>query len=203
MLIDIFKTSIYKTEIKKPEYIKWFKKALAYEKKKNKPGVQISNVGGYQTTNYTGIHNQEINKEVFLRSAHDMCEELKPKQVFTVSLHSWWINENSFGNYNFLHNHYNDKRPSVLSGVYYIEAPINSGRLMFQNQDVTKVNDENNKYFDNEITWSKYFIVPKKYDLILFSPGTLHMVEPNMSKQKRISVSFNIQALPVEKKPTK
>jgi len=200
MLIDIFKTSIYKTEIENNDYIKWFKKALTYEKKINKKEAIISNVGGYQSTNHQGITNTDINREVFLRPAHAFCELLSPKKNFKVALHSWWMNENSFGHYNSLHNHHNVDDPILLSGIYYIEVPEKSGRLYLQTPNFAgNFPASTEDYFADPIAWGSYFITPKKYDLILFPPGVYHMVEPNMSKQKRFSVAFNIKALPIEK----
>tara|TARA_R100001224_G_C4008281_1_gene145238 strand:- start:439 stop:1062 length:624 start_codon:yes stop_codon:yes gene_type:complete len=204
VLIDIFKTSIYKTEIESKDYIKWFKKALTYEKKINKKGTTISNVGGYQSTNYQGITNQDINREVFLKPAHSFCELLSPKKIFKLALHSWWMNENSFGHYNSLHNHHNVNDPILLSGIYYIEVPEKSGRLYLQTPNFAGNFPASTKdHFSDPITWGSYFIIPKKYDLILFPPGVYHMVEPNMSKQKRFSVAFNVQALPIEDNKSK
>jgi uncharacterized protein (TIGR02466 family) len=204
MLIDIFKTSMYKTEIDNDDYIKWFKKALVHEKKINKKGTKISNVGGYQSTNYQGITNQDINREVFLRPAHAFCELLSPKKIFKVALHSWWMNENSFGDYNSMHNHQNVDSPILLSGIYYINVPENSGRLYLQNSNlVGNFPEKLKEYFNDPIGWGSYFVVPKKYDLILFPPGVYHMVEPNMSKQKRFSIAFNVQVLPMEDNKSK
>ena len=195
MIQDIFKTSIYKTQLKNPKYIKYFKDALAYEKKKNKEGSQITNVGGYQSTTYTGLKNKKINQEVFLKPAYDFCNLLHPKNLFRICLQSWWMNENSYGDYNSFHRHTTPTNRVILSGIYYIEAPKDCGRLVFQNFDGGKFNDPNLKYFNDPNFWSVYYEEPQQYDLIIFPPAVMHMVEPNRSKKKRISVAFNIATL--------
>ena len=199
MITDIFKTSLYNVQIKKEKYVKYFLNILKKEKKTNKKGVLISNKGGYQTFNFRGMDNKEVNREVFLKPAHAFCSKLNPREntSFKIYTHSWWINENNFGDYNELHNHYINEDNLVLTGIYYLETPKESGDLIFQNQDFNKFNDSNFKLFKDANFHARYVWKPKKYDLLLFSPSQFHMVEPNRSKKSRISVAFNIGLLNV------
>jgi uncharacterized protein (TIGR02466 family) len=199
MITDIFKTSLYNVQIKKEKYVKYFLNNLKKEKKTNKKGVSISNKGGYQTFNFRGMDNKEVNREVFLKPAHAFCSKLNPREntSFKIYTHSWWINENNFGDYNELHNHYINEDHLVLTGIYYLETPKESGDLIFQNQDFNKFNDSNFKLFKDANFHARYVWKPKKYDLLLFSPSQFHMVEPNRSKKSRISVAFNIGLLNV------
>ena len=144
---------------------------------------------------------KELFKEltVFLKPAHAFCSKLNPREntSFKIYTHSWWINENNFGDYNELHNHYINEDHLVLTGIYYLETPKESGDLIFQNQDFNKFNDSNFKLFKDANFHARYVWKPKKYDLLLFSPSQFHMVEPNRSKKSRISVAFNIGLLNV------
>ena len=145
MITDIFKTSLYNVQIKKEKYVKYFLNILKKEKRTNKKGVLISNKGGYQTFNFRGMDNKEVNREVFLKPAHAFCSKLNPREntSFKIYTHSWWINENNFGDYNELHNHYINEDHLVLTGIYYLETPKESGDLIFQNQDFNKFNVRN------------------------------------------------------------
>ena len=75
MITDIFKTSLYNVQIKKEKYVKYFLNILKKEKRTNKKGVLISNKGGYQTFNFRGMDNKEVNREVFLKPAHAFCSK--------------------------------------------------------------------------------------------------------------------------------
>ena len=196
MITDIFKTSIYTTQIKNDKYVNFFKKILKDQKRINKTGEKISNEGGYQTFNFKPLREPEICEEVFLKPSKAFCDKLNPrKKQYKIYNHSWWINENKLGDYNSLHNHSDPTKNIILSGIYYIETPKDSGRLVFLDSDYGKYSDNNFDYFDNPNFFAKYVFIPKKYDLILFPPGALHMVEPSKSKKSRISVAFNIGIL--------
>jgi uncharacterized protein (TIGR02466 family) len=81
----------------------------------------------------------------------------------------------------------------MISGVYYLEVPINSGAILFENGDNCKLLNENFSLFDDPNFYCEYKIQPKKFDLLLFFSETMHSVEPNFSNEDRISVSFNIK----------
>lgn len=87
-----------------------------------------------------------------------------------------WLNVNYYGGYNTLHNH-SAKQPekyvNIVSGVYYVKVPKDSGRIIFY---------ENG----NEIPVS-----PVDNQLILFDNNLYHAVEPNLSEEVRISIAFN------------
>jgi len=196
MITDIFKTSVYTTQVKNDSHVNFFKQILKNQKKINKKGVNISNEGGYQTYNFKSLNEVDICNDVFLKSSKEFCEKLNPKNnKHQIYNHSWWINENKLGDYNSLHNHVDPSQNIILSGVYYLEVPKDSGRLVFLNNDYGRFQGSGLDYFDNSNFYSKYIFMPQKYDLILFPPGALHMAEPNKNKKPRISVAFNIGIL--------
>jgi uncharacterized protein (TIGR02466 family) len=195
MFLDIFRTSIYKTSIKNDSFIKYFKNILSKEKKQNK-GKQISNVGGFQSNYFYNIDNRDILYNVFLEPSHKFVSILNPINDIKIALHSWWINENKLSDYNTIHNHSNLEVKNIISGVYYIEAPKDCGRLVIQNMDPSKFNDHYYlKYFDDNNFHGKYYIEPQKYDLILFNSESFHYVESGKAKDPRISVAFNIKII--------
>jgi hypothetical protein len=60
MIIDIFKTSIYKTSLENKEYIDYFYNIIDEQKKLNNSNY-ISNVGGFQTKSFNTINNKNLN----------------------------------------------------------------------------------------------------------------------------------------------
>lgn len=83
----------------------------------------------------------------------------------------FWLNAMSTGDVTTAHTH--DDDDELLSCVYYIKVPENSGDLILT---------ENNK---NTI------IKPEEGSFVFFSPDTLHEVSKNQSGQSRLSIAFN------------
>jgi len=182
MIIDIFKTSIYKTSIKNIDYKNYFIELLNNEKKLNN-GNFISNVGGFQSKSLD-IIDENIIENLFVKPT---LEYIKPfNRNYKIELSNFWINCNNKNDYNLMHSHHG----ANISGVYYIQVPENSGRIIFQNGDLTKMCSINQ--FDDINFHARYFVPVNEYDLILFSADTLHFTEPNRSNDERISVAFNL-----------
>jgi uncharacterized protein (TIGR02466 family) len=187
--IDIFKTTIFKKNINNDLYKSFFLNLLKKEQN-NKNNNIVSNVGGFQTKSFI-LKNKNIQENLFLKNAAEFAKILNNKIELKLQLQAFWVNCNNENDYNLLHNHYNCN----ISGVYYIKVPKNSGRLVFQNGDLTKLNSNNYDYFNNPNFYSRYFCEVKENDLYLFTSETLHYVEPNKSNEERISVAFNIKII--------
>jgi uncharacterized protein (TIGR02466 family) len=72
-----------------------------------------------------------------------------------------------------------------LSGVYYVQIPKNSGRLVFE---------YNINQFQNYLSW----IEPVVGNFIIF-PSTLnHYVTKNLGDECRVSISFNVINVPLK-----
>ena len=85
---------------------------------------------------------------------------------------AFWFNEMRPGDVTTLHTH-NDGE-ELLSGVYYILVPEDSGDIIF--------------HVDGQTT----AVTPAEGDLFLFSPALPHEVGENCSRSMRLSVAFNI-----------
>jgi len=164
--------------------IKKYKKEILNIKMKSK-GRVVSNYGGWQSDefktvskNFTDLFNKinehikEIEKNLFL------LKELR--------LHSLWCNINGLGSFNRPHSH----PGSVVSGVYYVSIPKNSGSIVFLNRDLDSFYNKNVKNY-NEYNSTIWKINPKENECILFPSYLEHYVEPNLNKKERISISFN------------
>ena len=105
-----------------------------------------------------------------------------------------WINKTDKSEYIDKHSHPN----SIISGVYYVSttpkcAPIIFSKphlysnITFQNIQLAYSGDNKNQY-----NTDYYGVNPLPGELLMFPSWLEHYVSPNMSKQKRISISFNI-----------
>ena len=93
------------------------------------------------------------------------------------------------GGYNAPHIHPN----SLFSGVYYIKAPENSGDLVCNDpRPGVQLNMPTRKEGKpSKNLWREVHLKPVEGRIIIFPFYLWHNVEPNLSNDIRISVSFN------------
>ncbi|MDH3379733.1 MAG: 2OG-Fe(II) oxygenase family protein [Gammaproteobacteria bacterium] len=111
------------------------------------------------------------------------------------SLHGW-ANINRFGDYHDLHNHPH----SYLSGTYYVSVPehmeeletradVRPGRITFYDPrgavNMTAIRNDPN-------IEAEYTVNPVPGMIMLWPAFLHHFVHPNLSKQHRISISYNV-----------
>lgn len=160
-----------------------------YKVKEEKPGVNISNRGGWHSgeliTPIPSALEQLFNElTVFVNDV--------PQRYMGTSnliLGNWWININGKYDYNEQHDHQN----SVLSGTYYVQVPEeNMGNLMLHRGD-------NAEFFltskvEREQTMANAMTIPcpvKESMFYLFPSWVKHSVERNNTDSERISIAFN------------
>ena len=97
MIIDIFKTTIYKTSVHNVDYYNYFINLLNNSFVK-KEGKIISNKGGFQTNNFIFDLNNSENKNIvdnlFINPVSNFISNFKPKKEITISSCDFWINKN-------------------------------------------------------------------------------------------------------------
>jgi uncharacterized protein (TIGR02466 family) len=183
--IDIFKQSIIIDHYFNDELDKNLIKILDEEEKNNK-GVIRSNQGGFQTD----FINDRFIQESFLKKSIQLLSiyfESKKKNI-KVEIKGLWINKNLKNDYNSIHVHPN----SSFSGVYYLKIVDKGGELVFSNNDVSSIFNENSLFFKNPEFEDIFIVTPQKNNFILFPSHLQHYVKPNQTEESRISVSFNI-----------
>ena len=84
---------------------------------------------------------------------------------------------------------------SIFSGVFYIKVPDRCGRLVLEDPSA-QLMQSFLKYWHLEVEWNQYTsmvwnVSPDPGDLVIFPSWMSHYVEPNMSDEDRISISFN------------
>ena len=84
----------------------------------------------------------------------------------------FWFNAMDAGQRTSLHHH--DENDELLSAVYYIRVPADSGDLVLHDDDRT------------------VRIQPQEGKLVMFAPGVLHEVTTYCGKELRLSVAMNV-----------
>ena len=129
---------------------------------------------------------QPLVNELFIMMRDIWKEEWLDREPL---LGNMWANINPPGGYNAPHIHPN----SLFSGVYYIKVPKESGNLVCNdprpgvqlNMPVRK------KGTPPKELWRECHLEPVEGRIIMFPFYLWHCVEPNLSNDIRISVSFN------------
>ena len=181
-LIELFKVPLFGS-ILDLDITSIEKYCLDYQNKDE--GRILSNVGGYQSKEVRILPLiRELNKNLnILADTHGIDDEL------TVG--NMWININQFKDYNGAHVHPN----ALFSGVYYVKAPDKCGNIIFEHpaQDVMNYTyDATNLKEYNQYNSITYWREAKENLLYIFPAWLKHSVAPNLSNEKRISISFNI-----------
>jgi len=107
-----------------------------------------------------------------------------------------WANVNRFGDYHDLHNH----PRAYLSGTYYVRMPaghenvatrkdVRPGRITLYDPRgaVNMTAIKGDPYIESE-----YTIDPRPGMILLWPAFVNHFVHPNLSKEPRVSVSYNV-----------
>lgn len=164
-------------------------KEYCLETRRQKPGVTISNRGGWHSAELLYPIPQELEKlfndlNVFVNDVG-----FRYTGINNLRVGNFWININGHHDYNQLHDHQN----SVLSGVYYVSVPNeNMGDLVLHRGDnaeffyTSKVKRE--QTMSNALSVNK---PAKESTFYLFPSWIKHHVERNESHEERISIAFN------------
>ena len=186
MISDIFKTSIYTSVFDHLDNEAMVKHCIDY--KRDNPSVEISNDGGYQSEALSGIHLplNELFKDIDY-TCNAYCQRLGMKMPTKID--NLWININPPGSYNIEHRH----PLSLISGVFYLSVPKDSGGLVFTNPI-----DKFDMFFgknvvDNYTPYNSacHEFKPVNNELVLFPSFLSHRVMTNKSDENRISLAFN------------
>lgn len=164
----------------------------ANELKDSSDGRIVSNKKGWQSND---LNHDDFELKELISEIKERIFVLLESQEFETNffLDNIWMNINSTHAYNEIHIHPN----SLLSGVFYVKVPKNSGRIVFVNPNFSissflwKTSIKKLNGFNSQ----KWKIDPKENMLLIFPSWLHHYVEPNDSNENRISISFNIGIL--------
>lgn len=193
-LISIYSIPLWQSEYPKfDEQQEALLKAVADYKEKN-PSVEKTNIAGYQSPDTLHHEVEELYPlfEHLCQMAFKACSDLDFIDC-DIALTSAWLNVNDTRQcMNSEHVH-----GDVFSGVFYLKAPEESGKLVLRNPSINrmwsgcKLAEQKNQFTGESIR-----IEPVEGNIILFPSYLPHFVETNNHDEERISISFNLIALP-------
>tara|TARA_B100001989_G_C24338145_1_gene363610 strand:- start:76 stop:675 length:600 start_codon:yes stop_codon:yes gene_type:complete len=190
--INVFPTIIHQFDVNGFDDIQNQLIDYAYEfKNKNPEGVKVSNYGGWQSPNFD-VNDENDLLQSFIINCLSNFPNIDKSINFDVDA---WININKPGDYNTKHHHPN----CHLSGVLWVKAPEECGRIQFQSpvefQTYTEVQSYTEEFKNSNNYFHTYYFSPIEGRILVFPSHLQHEVLENKSNEDRISVSFNIDLI--------
>ena len=155
------------------DYVHWQRDnpaiLAAFRTLKSEKALSGSHSFGGRWENLTVSRNAVPALEPVLRYVQQRAAdvlEIKPEQLQT----GFWFNETHPGQSTAPHSH--DEFDELLSGVYYVQVPRNSGDLCLGEDGLR--------------------IRPREGGLVFFDPALVHRVDEHRGKGMRLSIGLNI-----------
>jgi len=159
------------------------------------PGELLTTFYKDKSRNFLGTLNDQPLLNYINEHSREYLKLLGYNQRSYLEVTSW-LQLNQPGSYFVRHDHYG----ALMSGVFYIEVPENSGDIVFHNPletrrmtdtFFTKIKIEENSYNFNHVVYK-----PIVGELLMFESWLHHTVQQNQSDSNRISIGINIWAGP-------
>ena len=189
-----FSTPVWINEINNYENLNSELKDFIYkEKEKNPKGTKKSNVIGWHSNDFDLKDERlknfvgEISKNIG-GAINDMGWDLET-QIAKIT--SMWAIINNKDAFNEKHHHGN----SALSAAYYVKADKNAGNIIFFDPRQANVFYHPYSKEVNNINAQVQSVTPKAGTLVLFPSYLEHKVNPNLSDEERIVISFNVSLI--------
>ncbi len=156
-------------------------------------GRTVSNQGGFQSNDI--MDPPEVLEPLYNKITNfgnELCERIG---IAPVVLYNMWVNVNRYRDFNWPHSH----NQAIISGVYYVKTPENSGKIAVRDPRAGFTIQWGSRFADKiHDLYNQNMIIEldvKERDLIIF-PGFLdHFVKPSTSDEERISISFDIDCI--------
>tara|TARA_B100000989_G_scaffold219710_1_gene167618 strand:+ start:4052 stop:4648 length:597 start_codon:yes stop_codon:yes gene_type:complete len=171
-------------------------KILSYIKNmqdEDKEGIIKSNIKGWHSKDFN-LKNPKVVDFINYISPYinkviqDMDWDVNNQ---LVKISNMWAVINIGGASNARHHHGN----SAISAAYYVRAPKNCGEIVFYDPRPAPVFSHPRASGPNTFNAMVNSINPIEGGLVLFPSYLDHSVNPNLSNEERIVVSFNISLL--------
>jgi uncharacterized protein (TIGR02466 family) len=154
-------------------------------------GRRMSNRGGWQSNDFYYRDIVDTPLQVFFKQIEHSINEVQldlgiQRRLFIGNM---WININNLNNSNVTHAHPN----SSISGVFYLTK--NNSNIVF-----TRSLDINKHHLDwigsngkTPLSVTDVSYTPQQGQYLFFPSWLQHRVEPNPTKEDRISIAFNFE----------
>jgi len=127
--------------------------------------------GGKSSFEVWGKLHEQLPSDVIGMLGARIIKVLKNKYKFI----DMWTNLHRPQAYTARHNHFTVEHPILLSGAYYLKKPKNSGNIVFDEEGVVDIQENDLLIFHQ------------------FKDRGYHWTERNNSKDDRIVISFNME----------
>jgi uncharacterized protein (TIGR02466 family) len=195
---DWFPTPIWHFTIDDPQHLNSILlQEVKTEQEGDREGQTISNILGWHSSN--NLHKRDTFQDfnqIILANTQEIASFMGwDLRQFSLYITTCWAVVNGKMASNSVHNHPN----SILSGVYYLQAPENSGSIYFSDpRPASRMLVPPVAEF-NIWNFPKVSYKPYVGTMLMFPSWLMHGVEMNMSDEVRISLSFNIGMSPLVK----
>ena len=171
-----------------------------YGLKKNDPeGINRSNMLGWHSK-MIDISSSPAHINFFNKISSNLIKVAKDlswdRKNFDYKITNTWAIINPPMACNQSHIHSNN----LISAAYYVKFPKNAGRFIAEDPREVALYYHASYEKPNALNEQNVIIEPKTGLLAMFPSYVKHWVEPNMSKQDRVIISFNISFQKKEKK---
>ena len=162
-------------------------------REKNPEGIKKSNFNGWHSKDFD-LNDETPKKFIYAVSLNintafnDMDWDIE-KQI--IKIKSIWAIINEKGASNERHHHGN----SALSAAYYVRAPKDCGDIVFYDPRPAPVYSHPIAKKPNILNATVNSITPDEGMLVLFPSYLDHSVKQNLSSNKRIVISFNVNLI--------
>lgn len=148
---------------------------------KAQPSENYSNAGGYQ--------GHGFGYAPLIEAIKDNVPQYEEPELGDLHVIPW-VNINNKGDYNKRHSHADGI--NLLSGVYYVKVPENSGDIIFHDPRPSAIHYMAGMRYYGQGKMQSCKIPVKENRLLYFPSWLEHEVEPNNTDEDRISISFNL-----------
>jgi uncharacterized protein (TIGR02466 family) len=162
-------------------------KVISEQRSLDASGQAVSNVLGWHSQgNLFGLEEVKPFRELIDAAISEAAMAMGYENV-RIQPANCWANVNPKHASNKIHDHAN----CLFSGVYYVKAPEACGTLMFYDPRSARTFYKPMVQNYTAFTADAIAHIAEPGLLLIFPSWLKHGVEPNMSDEERISVSFN------------
>jgi len=183
MITQLWPTPLYIGNEKVPDNLLDYCKSVPYDRMNSKNGDM-------SIDKYVLDDLPDLKKKLALHCNTYLAKDLSVSKNSNFYFLNSWIVKHHKGDYAQSHLHTN----SMISGVYYVNVPKDSGNIIFQKENTNifypNINVEFNEI--NTINSKEYTIDVEEGMVLLFPSWLLHSVLENLNDETRYSLAFNL-----------
>jgi uncharacterized protein (TIGR02466 family) len=157
---------------------------------------RVHYIGGYSSySSMCNLHQTSPNFAALEKKLKNHVQKFVKKLNWNlmgrkVEMTTCWANSMGPGTYHTLHVH----PSSVLSGVYYVDAPKGSSALKLEDPRMGLLMASPPRKPSAPRSQQNYLLIdPAPGQILIFESWMRHEVPPHRGKQNRLSISFNYE----------